>query len=568
MLALFRSRLVVAAIGCLAADAAPIAAQVRTQQPGPDTPRILIATFRSSNSEPTVGIESSEALRARVQQSFSPRDAWVIPRATINASLKASGYPEDAVLSPADLKMLAQQLRADVIVDGSVAKTAVGLAMTARLVMPSNIDLVQPLPSVEGRNAGDAAKAMERHFEAAQKSVPDFKRCSSALSAQKYDEARRAAQQTIARYPASTLGRLCLLDALSRAKEPIDSVIGAAQAVLTIDSTSVLALTNLVDAYREKHDTANTVTTLQKLVVYRPDLRPELARVLAQMNQPKLALPIIKQQLTENPGDPVLLRMQWLMLLADHQWKAARQAGETYVKEDTAAANVDYFTRSIAAALADSQPAVAADVATSGVTKFPKSAPLWALAASAQRKAGKLGAAILSIRQALALDSKTENGWPFLVAAQLEQGQLDSALASGRAGVAAGADRAAIAQPLNATLAAATNRAQAEKTRERWLEVYRVGSIVDTIASSPNTKFFIAIGALQVGSDALRVADSLKSCTEIRLAEEMWTTATINAPAAAQAGPQQKEAAAQIMTVTQQFLPAIAQRKKSYCKGK
>jgi tetratricopeptide (TPR) repeat protein len=492
----------------------------------------------------------------------------VIPRATINASLKASGYPEDAVLGPADLKMLAKQLRADLVVDGNVEKTAVGLAMTARLVMPSNFDLVQPLPSVEAKNPGDAAKEVERHFEAAQKSVADFKRCASAINAQKYDEARAAARQTIARYPASTLGRLCLIDAFSRAKEPIDSVIGAARAVLAIDSTSVLALTNLVDAYQEKHDTASTVGALQKLVVYRPDLRPELVKLLVQMNQPKLALPVIKQQLAENPGDAQALRMQWLVLLADHQWKAARQAGAELVKEDSAAANEDYFTRSIAAALADSQPTIAAEVGASAVSKFPKSAALWGLTANAERKAGKLDAAVHSIRQALALDAKTENGWPFLVAALIEQGQLDSALASARAGVAAGADRAAIAQPLIAALAGATNRAQADKTRERWLEVYTVGSAVDSIAPSPNTKFFVAIGALQVGSDALRVADALKSCTEIRLAEDMWTTATINAPAAAQAGPQQKEAAAQIMTVTQQFLPAIAQRKKSYCKTK
>jgi predicted Zn-dependent protease len=324
-----------------------------------------------------------------------------------------------------------------------------------------------------------------------------------------------------------------------------------------------------VDAYEQKHDTASMLGAFQRLVVYRPDARTGLMKLLLQMNRPKAALPIIEQQLAENPGDPEALRMRWLALLADHQWKAARQAGEAYVKVDTARlANEDYFTRSIAAALADSQPAVAADLGATAVAKFPKSAALWALTANAERKAGKLDAAVHSIRQALVRDSKTENGWALLVAAQLEQGQLDSALASGRAGVAAGADRAAIAQPLTATLAAATNRAQSEKTRERWLEVYRVGSIVDSIAPSPNTKFFVAIGALQVGSDALRVADSLKSCTEIKLAEDMWTTATINAPAAAQAGPQQKEAAAQIMTVTQQFLPAIAQRKKSYCKTK
>ena len=84
----------------------------------------------------------------------------------------------------------------------------------------------------------------------------------------------------------------------------------------------------------------------------------------------------------------------------------------------------------------------------------------------------------------------------------------------------------------------------------------------------PNVKFLVALGAFQVGYDALQVADQKRSCDEVKRAEDMWTTATIFAPSGAQAGPQEREDVTQMMTATQQYLSAIAQRKNAYCKDK
>ena len=560
-----RHSLAAAGLVCLAAVCpALLSAQVRGR-PNADTPRLLVATFRTASADSRIGVEGAAAVRARVQREERPQDLWVIPKADMDNVLRQSDMPVDSVLSLTDLKVLAQSLRADAIVDGVVAKTSTGVELRARYVLSSNLALIQPLPTIEAPSIDEAAKELERRLAEVQRSLLDFRRCSNALLARNYDAARLAAQEGIARYPSSTLSRLCLMDALSRAQQPTDSVIIAAQAVLRIDSTSTLALMNLVDAYKEKHDTANAVAAMQQLVVYRPDLRRDLIAMLGQMNRPKLALLIVAELLRDNPGDPEILKQRWLLLLADHQWKEALAAGTELAGADTSAASADYFTRSIAAALSDSQPALAADIAAQAVSKFPRDASLWALSAQAHRKAGRSARAVDAARRALALDPHTENGWPLLILAQLDAAQTDSAITSARLALTSGVDSATIERILQLPLTLAARRANDEKTRAAWLEVVRLSSVVDSIVPSVEAKYFLTVGAFSVGLDALQSTDGSR-CDNAKLADEMWTLAMIDAPQAARAGPEQRDVVTRIMKAISDYSGAIAQAQKTSCK--
>src|SRR6185503_18749993 len=103
---------------CLAAlSAIPASAQDRTALPNADTPRLLIATFRTTGTDARAGVEGADAVRARVQREFRPQDLFVIPRQQMNDFLLQSGYAPDSALSLNDLKLLAQNFRADAIVD-------------------------------------------------------------------------------------------------------------------------------------------------------------------------------------------------------------------------------------------------------------------------------------------------------------------------------------------------------------------------------------------------------------------------------------------------------------------
>jgi len=560
-----RHSLAAAGLVCLAVVCpGHVSAQVRGR-PNPDTPRLLVATFRTASADSRIGVEGAAAVRARVQREARPQDLWVIPKADMDNVLRQSDVPVDSVLSLTDLKVLAQSLRADAIVDCVVAKTQTGVELRARYVLPSNLALIQPLPTIEAPSLEEAAKELERRLAEVQRSLLDFRRCSNALVARNYDAARLAAQEGIARYPSSTLSRLCLMDALSRAQQPTDSIIIAAQAVLRIDSTSTLALMNLVDAYKEKHDTANAVAAMQQLVVYRPDLRRDLIAMLGQMNRPRLALLVVAELLRDSPGDPEILKQRWLLLLSDHRWKEALAAGTELVGADTSAASADYFTRSIAAALSDSQPSLAADIAAQAVSKFPRDASLWALSAQAQRKAGRSARAVDAARRALALDSHTENGWPLLMLAQLDAAQTDSAIASARLALTSGVDSATIGRILQLPLTMATRRANDEKTRAAWLEVVRLSSVVDSIVPSVEAKYFLTVGAFSVGLDALQTTDGSR-CDNAKLADEMWTLAMIDAPQGARAGAEQRDVVTRIMKAISDYSGAIAQAQKASCK--
>jgi len=559
-----RHLLAAAGLLCLAA-LCPNTLSGQARGPNADTPRLLVATFRTAGTDARLGVDGAEAVRDRVQRERRPEDLVVIPRSRMNEFLVQSGYPVDSVLSLNDLKSLAQNFRADAIVDGVVSKTATGVAVSARLILPSNLGLVQPLPVVEAPTLAEAAKQLERHLEEAQRSLLDFRKCTNALSAQKYQEAQAAAQLGIVHYPSSTLSRLCLMDAYSREQQPMDSVIRAAEAVLRIDSTSVLALMNLTSSYRDKHDTASAIDAMRRLVVYRPDLRPDLLQLLGQFNRPKQALPIIAEMLRENPQDPTLLKQRWLFLLADHQWKEALRAGEELVRADSSAANADYFTRSMATAMADSQSLLAVDIGTRAVAKFPNDAILWMLLARAQRKVDHRADALISVRRALALDPATDNGWPLLISLQAELGQLDSAIASARMALGAKTDSDVVRALLRVPLATSVRLADSVKTRAAWLDVVRLTSAADSIAPSADAKYFLALGAFQVGLDILQTTRP-PTCDEATMAEQMWATAAINAPLGAQAGEAQKQGAAQIMTAIEKYSPAITQAKAASCK--
>jgi len=557
-----RHAVMAAGLLSLAAGISGVAEAQRGQQPGQDTPRILIATFRSA-SDPAIGVQSAEAIRTRVQQENPVRQLWVLSRKDINTYLSSSGYKEDSTLSLTDLKELAKLMRADEILDGSATKTANGVRIDAKLILSKDLSLVQPLPPVEAKNAGDAAKEFEKNLREARKSLEDYRKCENALRAEKWQEAIAAGQAAIQQYPQSTLGRLCIMSAYSYGKMSPDSVISSANAVLALDSTSTLALGNLVDAYKAKNDTTHSIEALLKLAKYKPDVRQQAVTMLGAMGKPDVALPFVQQMLQDNPGDPELLRMNWLLLLSSQKWKEALAAGQEYVKADSAAANADYFTRSIAAALSDSQPQVASQIAARAVQKFPSDAGLWNMYAQTQRKAGQLEQAVATMKRALEIDPKTENGWLFVTVTQVELKQMDSALVSAKQAIAAGADKETIGQALLVPAGAAMKAAQEANTRESWTTAYHVVSAIDSVAPSVNTQYFVGVSAFQVGLQALQAAQKSKSCADVTETDDMWTQAQILMP---QIAAVSKETAGQLMPIIQQYSPNVQQAKKAYCK--
>jgi len=114
----------------------------------------------------------------------------------------------------------------------------------------------------------------------------------------------------------------------------------------------------------------------------------------------------------------------------------------------------------------------------------------------------------------------------------------------------------------------AVKRADSSRTRDSWLDAVRLTARIDSAVPSPNSKYFLAVGAFQVGLDVLRTINDKRSCAEATLADEMWSIASINAVLGARAGAEQQQGAAQMLTLIQQYSDPIAKAKAAFCKKK
>src|SRR5437868_6223561 len=278
-------RRVLTAAGAIAIAAISAPRVVRAQrsggqQPGADTPRILIATCHTPTASTTLGVDVAEAVRSRVQQENSVRQLYVLSRNDINNYLTSSGYKADSALSVSDLKELAKLMRADEIVDCTGVKTPNGMHVDARLLLARDVSLAQPLGGVDAKDAGDAAKRVERELTDARKALPEYRRCETALRDQKWAEAAAAARAGLAKDANSTLSQLCLMSAYQYGKSGPDSVLRVAEAIMRSDSTNALALRNAVDAYTAKGDTAKAVQTMVRLARVDASVRPTLLTLL------------------------------------------------------------------------------------------------------------------------------------------------------------------------------------------------------------------------------------------------------------------------------------------------
>lgn len=580
-----------AALGCLAlslagttmyAQGAAVAAQ-RGGAPNNDTPKILVATFRSNDR--ALGVLMADETRKRIQSEHNAKELYAITKANINNTLEASGYRPDSALNASDLMELSKQLSGDQVLDGSVNKAGTGVHVEARLLIKANSQvLVQPLPPVEGKDPGDAAKTLEKAMVDAAKALPAYKKCRNNLQAQKYDEAAVDARAGLALYPNSTFARLCLLSAFSLAKGSPDSIISAANAVLAVDPTSLIALSNAAEAYAAKGDKEKSIE--YQLRIYRADptntaIVSSIIQQLAQSGAPDKAIPMIDSLLVQNPGDPSMLSTKWKLQRAAKQYKAALATGDELIKIDTAAATLDYYQIQIGVAQADSNAAMVQALAAKAAQRFPKDAQLQMILVTGYRKAGQLQQAYDAARRVNELDPKRADAWLYAVATAKDLNMPDTALAVAQKAIAAGADKDAIGQQLllivDAVRQKANNAKGTPEERADWEQMLKTAQTVDAVTPTIGTKFFIGLASFQVALDAINHANALqktaakdkgdkaKACEETKVAEDMAATTAIAMPAG---GAYSKEAAGQILAALSQVQDAIPQYKKLFCTGK
>ena len=548
-----------------------VASAQRQQAPGPDTKKVLVTTFRGDIEG---GVRTADEIRNRVASDFSIRTLMPTSKKDINTTLEQSGYRPDSALSPNDIKELAKLVRADEIIDGTVTKTAAGYRVNARLFLPRDAALSQPLLTTESGNLGDVAKQIVREYDAARKQLAANQECENAIRDRKTDVAIAAARKGIAAYPKATLSRLCLASAFQAWKTTADStrpwadsVIKVTKEVTALDPRSKIAYTLAYDAYKTKNDTANALQSLVGMMNSDPTnttLRESVIAELVQSGQAGIAVPTAKQLVADNPGDPQYARTYWLVLRAARNFKEAVPQGVAYVALDTAAADSNYYFRQVSDLGSDSAYARAAEFAATGAARFPRSATLLVLKAQNERKAGQLPAAKASLERALQVDSKVNGANLLLAQIASDLGATDDAIKAVQADVANDAtNKERDAGFLLGLGQAAYKRGVESKKAEDFQTAVKLLQASDAINPSAAAAFLTAVSGFSLVQHYGTHLQNTKSCADAKAGQDALLLVNTGMP---RGGSINAEAAKQILGAVPQYQAFFDGSAKKYCK--
>ena len=561
---------------CLAAGAplASVEAQ-NTRTADPNAPRLMVGVFRAPDKNE--GVKAADAIRERITRDVPLKQLWVVPKQDVVAVLEASGFPTNEPLAPHDARTLAQQLRADAYIVGTVNRdtAGTGLVVRANYVLTRDNKLVQPLPAVRVDKADKAASAISSAFRDAHKQFDDERQCTNLARESKFAEAAAAARKGIAEYANSTLARLCLANAMKEMKAPAESILAVTNQVLAIDPRSQPALALAYETFKATNQAEQATDALLRLVGADPTNTRNLEAVineLAGSGQAAKAVPFVQQLVRDNPGDPAYVGLQMRVLLAAKDYKGGITAGEELMKLDTAAANADLFTRLAVAAVLDSQPQRAAEIAARGVAKFPNNADLYVTYADILRQAGQPQQALEALNKVVAINPKAPGVYTTRARLLVDMNQSDSALTSLQQAVTAGDSAANVARyalSIGQTLYRAANTSKARADYERAI---RFLEFSDKTTESDEAKFLLGVTALSLGQSLLTEAQTLargsaaekqRACENARSAQTALTTAQTNLPRGGRFNPQ---ATQQALAALGQLAPYADQMSKAICR--
>src|SRR3954465_15249079 len=197
-----------------------------------------------------------------------------------------------------------------------------------------------------------------------------------------------------------------------------DSVIAVSERIRASDPRNTPALRMLAETYREKNDTTKRLDVLGALAAAEPTnirLIQDVVNEYAAMGHAQQAIPLVRDLLQNNPGDPALLNLAWLVYLNAKDYEGAINVGTELVRVDTAQATADFYSRLAAAYLAVNQPQKAGEASALGAKKFPNDPSLALFAAQSMYKSGNLQQAEDAAKKAVAANPKNAQGY-FLLA--------------------------------------------------------------------------------------------------------------------------------------------------------
>lgn len=565
-----RSLVAVAALAAAAGVANAQAAAVTRTPPRPDTPRLMVQVFGSEDG--VAGPEASDELRDRLIRAFPSRVLWVIDRKDVITMLEQSGYDTTAQLAPSDESQLAKQQRADEYLRGRVVRDGANWKVEAMIVLTRDASLTQPLPAAVGTRPGRAVATLVKSIQDARKQLDNEKECMRLARDNKLDEAVAAADAGILEYPQGTLVRYCKMNVLGRRNAPDSVKLASALEILEIDANSRAALAVAADAYQKLGQKKEANDMYLRLLAANPtdaNLAQQVIDAVAASGDFETAKSVVVKAVADNPGDMDLIALQFRILSAAKEYKAAIKTGEEMVTMDTTLADLTYYNRMIGLYAADSQPQKAAEMAARGTQKFPNDADMWQSYSATLKAAGQVQQSIAAAKRALEINPQIPNGWTQVAIAFNEMGQPDSALVALRAAKTAGDNGDQVGQialsignRLYRAAAADSNKTVAAFAASQPY-LYFADTVSTNVAQKTNSKLLIGVTNFYVAQLTAQGLQASKSCDEAKMGQNALTEAMIYVP---QGGRDNPQLAGQLMPLLGQLQPYYEQSVKNFCK--
>jgi len=525
--------------------------------------RVMIPTLQSSDKD--LGVQAAEAIRGQLQKQTNVRELVVVPKADINNSLQSSGYSPTDALAPGDAKALATLVRAPQYLEGTVTKTPTGYRIDSRLIISRDMTRGQVLPAATGSKLDDAASQVARAIKDARRQLPGEETCHNDFAQGKYREAVTAARAAMGGYPNANIAAACLIDAYAALKMD-DSVVAVSERMRSSDPRNIVALRRLAEMYRTKNDTTRELAVLSSLAAAEPTnikLIQDVVNEYAATGHAQQAIPLVRDLVQNNPGDPQLLNLAWLVYLNAKDYQGAIDVGNEMVRVDTAAATADYYSRLAGAYTALGQPQKASEAAARGAAKYPNDPNLALFNAQALYKAGQLQQALAAAKRSVAANPKNPNGYFLLATVQGALNQFDDVMNTLTTAKNNGVDPVALSQLALGQGSNAYKAGQGSKDRADFQRAIKFLQLSDQLQSSADAKFLLGASAFSLGQSATIDANERRSCDLARMARDAFTLAQANLPAGGQKYPNE---AAQLLTAIPQFTPAVDNEVKRFCK--
>jgi hypothetical protein len=540
--------------------------------PDPNAKRVMVTTFKTSTANPAeknLGVQAADELRSRIGSEFPYKQVYVMQKTEMNAFLEASGFPTTEALAPHDARALATQLRADEYLTGTATKNAAGFKIEANLVLSRDNTLIQPLGTYEAPKMGDVMKLVSKELKEARKQLEYEQKCVNSAREKKYDAALAFAKEGVLAYPKATLARICMANVMIEQKASNEELLKVAREITNVDARSSRGLAIMAQAYRELKMEDSAVVTLTRLLSTdptNPRLQQDVVRQLADVANPRVARPVIDTAVMLNPGEPDLLKLRWLILLAVKDYKEAFQQGDELIRLDTSFADTTYFIRTAAAYQADSQFQKAAESASKGLQKFSGQSSLTYIQIASLKQAGQNQQALEALDKAEAGKIPVENSGFLRYTLLKDLNRTDEILPAIQKLIAAGDTSTTLRQALLQIGNEKLQAGQKSKLAEDYdaaLKVLMYADSVTTGATKAQAQFLQGAVFVTYGALKLEQAQTTKNCQLAKDAKNMFADAQINLP---KGGATAVDAMRRLMGAVMQLDPAADATIKQLCK--